>query len=654
MGRLKLAWRVLVGVGAASLVTAGLILPGVLFVIGGIVDRAGERELRGHYESVMAQIEQEAATATALSLLVAELPAAQAAMVAGERDALLAMTGPAFRTLRERANVDQFQFHTPPATSFLRVHQPAKFGDDLSSFRATVVETNRARQAVRGLEGGVAGLGIRGVVPVVHAGRHLGSVEFGMSFGKPFFERLKARAGIDLALHLPKGEKIDTFVTTGEGLRLLEDARYRAVLAGESVVAHATWQGAPHAVFAGPVKDYSGRAIGVLELAMDNSEYVTALNRARNLVIAIAGGALVIALVIAAGLARSIARPIVGITGVMSRLADGDSAVEIPGLARVDEVGAMAKAVEVFKGSMIESERLRAAQKDADKRAEAEKKVALHKMADAFEASVKGVVQTVSSAATQMQSSAQTLSSTAERTSQQAATVAAASEEASSNVQTVASASEELSASIAEISRQVAHSSTVANQAVDEANQTNQSVQSLAEAAQKIGDVVKLINDIAGQTNLLALNATIEAARAGEAGKGFAVVASEVKSLANQTAKATEDISSQVGAIQGATRSSVVAIEGIGKTISEINQIATTIASAIEEQGAATQEIARNIQQAAKGTNEVSSNIAGVNQAATETGSASTQMLGAAGELAVQAEKLRAEVDRFLGSIRAA
>ena len=276
----------------------------------------------------------------------------------------------------------------------------------------------------------------------------------------------------------------------------------------------------------------------------------------------------------------------------------------------------------------------------------------LNAHADAFEQSVKGMVEIVASAATQLQSTARTMEGTANGTSEQATTVAAAADEAATNVQTVASAAEELASSIAEISRQVAQSTQIAGAAVDEAQRTNSMVQGLADAAQKIGEVVSLINDIASQTNLLALNATIEAARAGEAGKGFAVVASEVKNLANQTAKATDEISAQIGGIQTATKDAVGAIEGIGGTIGEINEIASAIAAAVEEQGAATQEIARNVEQAASGTTQVTQNISEVTQAASETGQAAGQVLDAASELSQQSEKLNGEVHRFLDQIR--
>jgi len=352
-------------------------------------------------------------------------------------------------------------------------------------------------------------------------------------------------------------------------------------------------------------------------------------------------------------LSRMVATPVVGMTDAMSKLAQHDMSVEIPAAGQTDEIGRMAAAVQVFKDNMIEADRL-ATEQRAEQVKKEQRQIAIDGYIKGFDSMVTGALGTMASAATELQTTATSMTATAEETSRQATAVAAASEQASTNVQTVATAAEELSASISEIGRQVGESTRIAGKAVEDAARTNGRVQALADAAQKIGEVVQLINDIASQTNLLALNATIEAARAGEAGKGFAVVASEVKSLASQTAKATEEIASQVTAIQGATGEAVGAIKEIGTTIERVSEIATSIASAVEQQGAATQEIARNVQQAAKGTAEVSSNVVGVTEAATTTGSAATQVLGASGELAKQGETLRAEVNQFLDNIRAA
>ena len=349
-----------------------------------------------------------------------------------------------------------------------------------------------------------------------------------------------------------------------------------------------------------------------------------------------------------------IARPIAAITKAMDLLANGDKTVDIPGVGRGDEIGEMAGAVQVFKENAIKVDRIQAEQAEAEKRAEQEKQAAMNKLADDFEGSVGHIVDTVTTAANEMQSTAESMSSIAEETSSQSTTVASAAEQATSNVQTVASATEELSSSIQEISRQVQQQSEIAGRAADMAAQSRQQVGDLSEQAEGIGEVVSLITSIAEQTNLLALNATIEAARAGDAGKGFAVVASEVKNLANQTAKATEEIAGQIKGVQERTGSTVSAIEQIAETIQSMTEIASMVASAVEEQNAATQEIGRNVQEAATGTQQVSSAITGVTQASSEAGSASTQVLAAARDMSKQASDLSMQVGRFLEEVRAA
>ena len=349
-----------------------------------------------------------------------------------------------------------------------------------------------------------------------------------------------------------------------------------------------------------------------------------------------------------------IIRPLRKSTEIMRKLAEGDISVEVPALNRSDEIGEMAKAVQVFKDNAIRMREMQKEKEEAEHRTQEEKRKFIEALSDDFGAQVKDVVEALSTAATEMQVTAEQMSSTAENANHQASGVATASRQATANVQTVAAAAEELSSSTAEIGRQVNQSARIAGNAVAEAEATNETVQSLSTAAQKIGEVVTLINDIASQTNLLALNATIEAARAGEAGKGFAVVAQEVKNLANQTGKATEDISAQITAIQEQTTGAVGAINRIQEIIVEISNISTTIATAVEEQDASTQGIARNVQEAARGTQEVNSKIEEVSNAAGEAGTAANKVLKSAGNLSQQSGMLQAQVEKFLSQIRAA
>jgi methyl-accepting chemotaxis protein len=369
----------------------------------------------------------------------------------------------------------------------------------------------------------------------------------------------------------------------------------------------------------------------------------------------VAGAAVLLGLLIAFFIARGIIGPLSGLTSGMKELAGGNFGAILPGLDRKDEVGDMAQAVETFKVKAEEKARDEAEAKiKQDQIAAKQRKADMIKLADNFEGAVGEIVDTVSSAATELEASASTLTSTAERAQKLTTVVAAASEEASTNVQSVASATEEMASSVNEISRQVQESARTANEAVGQARRTNDRVGELSKAAARIGDVVELINTIAGQTNLLALNATIEAARAGEAGRGFAVVASEVKALAEQTAKATGEIGQQITGIQSATQESVNAIKEISGTIEKLSEISSTIAAAVEEQGAATQEISRNVQQAAQGTQQVSSNITDVQRGASETGSASSQVLSAAQSLSGDSNRLKLEVGKFLSTVRAA
>ena len=432
----------------------------------------------------------------------------------------------------------------------------------------------------------------------------------------------------------------DAFEKTSTNL-LLGDGLYYKVLAPVTVSAIERIDG---------VKDATGQMFK--QTTADTENRIASTITVQEVV---TGAATLFGLIIAFVIARGIIGPLSGLTSGMRELAAGNFGVVLPGLGRKDEVGEMAQAVETFKVKAEEKARIEAeAKATQDQIAARQRRADMIRIADDFESAVGEIIDTVSSASNELEASAGTLTSTAERTQGLTSVVAEASAQATSNVQSVASATEELSSSVNEIGRQVQESARMAGEAVNQARQTNDRVSELSMAASRIGDVVELINTIAGQTNLLALNATIEAARAGEAGRGFAVVASEVKALAEQTAKATGEIGQQISGIQTATQESVTAIKEISSTIQKLSEISSTIAAAVEEQGAATQEISRNVQQAARGTQGVSSNITDVQHGATETGSASSQLLAAAQSLSADSNRLRLEGGKFLSSVRTA
>jgi methyl-accepting chemotaxis protein len=385
------------------------------------------------------------------------------------------------------------------------------------------------------------------------------------------------------------------------------------------------------------------------------SESDATIGETERLIMMIAAGSFLLGAALALVLGKGISQPMIAMCKAMRELASGNFDVVLPGLGRNDELGEMAGAVEEFKMQAIaKAERDAAAQDAQNKAGSAARRAELIRFADDFEAAVGVIVSNVSASAVQLESAAGTLARTAETTQSLSSQVAGASEEASSNMQSVAAATEELSTSVDEIGKRVRESNRIAEAAVLQAQQTDGRIGKLSRAAQEIGDVVKLITAIAEQTNLLALNATIEAARAGDAGRGFAVVASEVKSLASQTAKATDEISTHISGMQDATQESVAAIKEIGGTIAQISNIASTIASAVEQQSSATQEIARSVQNVAQGTHEAAANIMQVNRGATETGSASEEVLNSAKTLSTESTRLRQELDRFMANIRAA
>jgi methyl-accepting chemotaxis protein len=363
---------------------------------------------------------------------------------------------------------------------------------------------------------------------------------------------------------------------------------------------------------------------------------------------------LAVAILVGFWLGRGLVVPLAQTCGAMDELSKGNLAFDIPFIDRRNEIGQIARSLHIFKDRLTETTMLRAEQEESKARAAQDRRAVLAQIADEFERNVGGVIRGTAQAAGELENSASSMSTIADGVTGQGTKVAGAAEQTAANVQTVAAAAEELSSSIHEISRQVTQSASISQNAVQQATRTEAMVESLVNATQKIGEVIALIQTIAGQTNLLALNATIESARAGEAGRGFAVVANEVKALSAQTAKATEEITSQIGAIRDATGTTAGAIREIGATIGQMNEITNAIAAAVEEQGAATQEIARSVQQASQGTQDVLQNIFGVREASGQVGAASTQVLNAAGQLSAQSEELKSVTGKFLSGIRAA
>jgi methyl-accepting chemotaxis protein len=610
-----------------------------------------DQQLKLQYDSVIAALDYEGRAALAVSAVIANLPPVAEAIAHSNRDGLMALLQGSLEALKPQG-MPLISFHTPPATAFFRVHAPKIFGEDISARRKTVVESNQTGKPIVGVEPGRDSLGIFAMTPIMRDGKTLGVADIGVSFGKEFVDSAKRRFGVDLAVYRFDGKVFASIASTlGDGSAATQD-ELKSAFDGGALRRDAMVNGHPAALYLGQIKNYAGEPVAVIELVKDITEYeAAAASSQRNLMLGTAvilAGAVLMAFL----LGRGMSRPLTAITAVMNRLSGGDTDVTIPGGDRKDELGTMAKAVDVFRQGMIEARTLRESQEAAKAQAELEKQALQRQMADRFEASIKSVVGAVAQATADMQRVAGEITTSVNGTSERAAAAAAASEEASASVGTVAAATEELASSVAEIGRQVTHSSSVADDAVAKAGQTTEMVGSLAAAAEKIGDVLRLIGAIASQTNLLALNATIEAARAGEAGRGFAVVASEVKELASQTAKATEEIAGQVTAIQSATGDCVIAIGGISDTIREISGIATTIAAAVEEQDSATREIARSVQQAAVGTSDVSHNVAGASQAANQSRALADNVLVASGQLSQHATALLESVDTFLAGLR--